>query len=161
MSDAAAELGVNSSILMLIRCPAGASNSQGFVCEPQCSPVPDWVDGESSVLGRVMCCGLDITDTAHERSSSTTDKQNSEVIAGRWKKICPIKGYCRSNNFSSSLQANWEHVTNDVHTCDRPTSVCHKTIAAVLLTWELYTHKKQARRPKSTMLPDSSASLIG
>ena len=61
---------------MLIRCPAGASNIHGWVFVPQ--PMLDCVDQLSTpalaaaAAAAAMCSGLDVTDTTHERSGSTT-----------------------------------------------------------------------------------------
>ena len=67
---------------MLIRCPAGASNIHGWVFVPQ--PMVDCVDQLSmpaaAVAAAAMCSGLDVTDTVHERSGSTTNhKQNDKT----------------------------------------------------------------------------------
>ena len=58
---------------MLIRCPAGASNIHGWVFVPQ--PMLDCVDQLSTTAAAAaaaMCSGIDVTDTTHERSGSTT-----------------------------------------------------------------------------------------
>jgi len=60
---------------MLIRCPAGASNIHGWVFVPQ--PMLDCVDqlstpAAAAAAAAAMCSGLDVTDTTHERSGSTT-----------------------------------------------------------------------------------------
>jgi len=63
---------------MLIRCPAGASNIQGWVFVPQ--PMLDCVDQlptPAAAAAAAMCSGLDVTDTTHERSDSTTTSQTS------------------------------------------------------------------------------------
>jgi len=66
---------VKSSRLMLIRCPAGASNIHGCVFVPQ-PMLEDCVDQLSTpaaaAAAAAMCSGLDVTDTVQERSGSTT-----------------------------------------------------------------------------------------
>jgi len=72
---------VKSSRMMLIRCPAGASNIHGRVFVPQ--PMLDCVDQLSTpaaAAAAAMCSGLDVTDTTQERSGSTTVNQNKRYV---------------------------------------------------------------------------------
>jgi len=81
---------------MLIRCPAGASNIHGWVFVPQ--PMLDCVDQLSTpaaAAAAAMCSGLDVTDTTHERSGSTTvnacQKLNNWAtysVSQKWRPLC-------------------------------------------------------------------------